>query len=268
MIALLILIPLAAYVSMVAFKSLKWTVVNYENKRIPFSLGIFILFGYATFCGVVESEVYSFAFSNEALLFVGGIWVLGFIDDRYGSKETKGLRGHLFSVLKKKSPTTGFIKLIGTIGLALLFVFSLDIQSLAEGIRYFSLLVWMPHVMNLFDTRPLRVWKVTVAIFIPLLLSFPAPAFFLLIYGLAIVYLWYVLEGHRQAMLGDNGATAVGAVVAIMMIQFTPPQIQWVALFIAGGIIFVAEKVSFSAIINEFRILRWIDRIGVPFQQK
>ncbi|OLS39399.1 hypothetical protein BTR22_00495 [Alkalihalophilus pseudofirmus] len=268
MIALLITVPIIAYISMIAFRSLGWTVVNYEGKAVPYSLGVIILYGYATYCMIVPEETYAIAFSYQALAYVVGIWFLGFIDDRYGTKEPKGLRGHLYFVWTKKIPTTGLIKLIGTFILSMLFVYHLHTTSIYEALRYFLLLSWLPHLANLFDTRPLRVCKFSTIILIPILLSYPAPAFFLLIYGLAIFYLWFVLEGHRQALLGDNGSTTAGAVLAIIIIQFTPTHIQWLIVFGVGFLIFLAERISFSKVINASGILKWLDGIGVPFQQK
>ncbi|MDV2685162.1 hypothetical protein RYX56_12420 [Alkalihalophilus lindianensis] len=268
MIVLLLTIPLIAYISMIAFRTLGWTVINYEGYSVPYSLGSVILYGYATFSVIVPSEMSYIAFSYPALMYVVGIWILGFIDDRYGSKEPKGLKGHLYFFWKKRLPTTGLIKLLGTFTLALLFVYYLQVTSLYEAVRYFLLLSWMPHMMNLFDTRPLRVWKLSTLIIVPMLLSYPAPAFFLLIYGLAIYYLLFVLEGHRQALLGDNGSTTMGAIIALMFIQFSPPSVQWVVLFFVGLMIFIAERISFSKVISESGFLRWIDGIGVPYQQK
>ncbi|WP_100404741.1 hypothetical protein [Bacillus solitudinis] len=262
MILLILLLPIMALLSMYAFRCAQWTTQNYERQQIPYSLGVLVVFAYAVLCAF--PPILSPAFSYGAMGYVFGIWLIGFLDDRFGQVYPKGLKGHFYYVFNEKKLTTGILKVVGTILIAILFILYYQPNSVVDGVRCFLLLTWMPHVANLFDTRPLRVWKMSLLFLIVLTLIVGLPSFLTLIYVLVVFYLLFVLEGHRKAMLGDNGATTIGAIFAVLMFFETTVTFQWIIVFVVFMLMIIAERVSFSALIEKRSILRWFDQIGVP----
>ncbi|WP_088104741.1 hypothetical protein [Halalkalibacter urbisdiaboli] len=259
---LILLLPVMALLSMFAFRCANWTTINYEGQQIPYSLGVFVVFSYAVLCAFPPTQ--SLVFSYGALAYVIGIWLIGFLDDRFGQAYPKGLKGHFSCLVAEKKVTTGVMKVIGTLLIAMLFTYYYQPQSVWEGIRCFLLLTWLPHVMNLFDTRPLRVWKVVLFFTVILLLTVALPSLTMMIYLLVVFYLTFVLEGHRRAMLGDNGATAVGAILALLTVSHTSIIFQSAVIILSFSLMVIAERMSFSALIEQRSVLRWVDKIGIP----
>lgn len=261
MILLMLTLPIIAFTSMCAFYEARWTVRNYEQAIVPYSLGAFVVYSYAVMCAFPPNE--SAVFSYISLGYVIGIWIIGFIDDRYGSGEPKGIRGHIGVFLNDRRWTTGLIKAVGTILLAGVYTFLSQPQSGITSIMMFMLLCLFPHIMNLFDTRPLRVWKISLMVSAVIVAFMPIPRFSTLVYVLTIFYLVYVMEGERKAVLGDNGATATGAILAIWLTHEGSMELQYFSVTILFLLLLAAERVSFSMWIAERPFFRWMDGIGV-----
>ncbi|TWI55935.1 hypothetical protein [Halalkalibacter nanhaiisediminis] len=261
MIPLLITLPVIAYFSMIAFHSMNLTVVNYEGKLVPYSLGVIVLYSYAVLYAFPPYPLE--ALSLSAFLYIIGIWLLGFIDDRFGKPYPKGLRGHIRYVTETRKITTGLLKAIGTIGFALLYLWTKQPNSFLLNLLSFFLLTGLPHTMNLFDTRPLRVWKASLVMTIVIFIGSPLPSFYFVVTIIAVYYILFVLEGHRKAMLGDNGATVIGAMLAIVFIHHTDLFVQIGVFFSILFFILLAEKWSISTLIESWSMLRVIDQIGI-----
>ncbi|MDQ0208920.1 hypothetical protein [Alkalicoccobacillus murimartini] len=261
MILLMLTIPIIAFTSMCAFYEAKWTVPNYEQRTLPYSLGVVVVYGYAVMCAFPPSD--SVVFSYLSLGYVLGIWIIGFVDDRYGKSQPKGIRGHVQLLIQDRTWTTGLIKAVGTIVLAGVYTFFSQPQSATTSIFMFLLLCLLPHVMNLFDTRPLRVWKISLLASAVIVAFMPLPSFSTLLYVLTIFYLVYVLEGEKKAILGDNGATSCGAIIAIWLTHEGTSELQWFSAVILFLLLLTAERVSFSEWIAKRRVLRWMDGLGV-----
>ncbi len=237
------------------------TVMNYELKPVPYSLGSVVLYSYAVCYAFPPATSESLSFI--AYLYVVGIWLLGLIDDIFGKPFPKGLKGHILYAKKKRVITTGLLKAIGTAVLALMYIAMNEPSVFMTSMLSFLLLTGFPHVMNLFDTRPLRVWKAALCITLFLFAITTTISFIFVITIVAAFYITFVLEGHRKAMLGDNGATVVGAIFAIIFIQHTEQAIQIGALIVMFFIILLSEKWSISALIERSSLLRAIDQIGI-----
>ncbi|ARK31381.1 hypothetical protein [Halalkalibacter krulwichiae] len=261
MIAYFITIPIIAYLSMIAFRTMELSVMNFEGKRVPYSLGVVIIFSYSFL--YAHTPHLEKSLSIASFIFVLAIWLLGLIDDVFGKPYPKGLKGHVIYFLKNKKVTTGLVKAIGTVVATILYLFSSETRSLITYMIAFLLLTGIPHVMNLFDTRPLRVWKLTLCCTIFILALSPLPSFLFVVMVLTLFYIWYVLEGYRKAMLGDNGATLVGAILAIVIINQLTITVQYGLLLFVLVLILAAEKYSFSALIENSSFLKAVDRLGV-----
>lgn len=261
MIILLVTLPIIASLSTIAFQTMKLNVLNYESNLVPYSLGSVILYCYAVLYSFPPLIADSISFS--AYFYILGVWLLGLIDDIYGARYPKGLKGHFRYFLRNKLITTGLLKAIGTLTLATIYIWLNPSTSFYLNLLSLFLLVGLPHVMNLFDTRPLRVWKIALCFAVLLLLTSPVPSFLFVITIFAVFYTTFVIEGHKKAMLGDNGATAVGAILAVIIVNETAIGTQVSVLLAASLIVLLAERWSLSSIIEKSTVLRTIDRIGV-----
>ncbi|WP_332695910.1 hypothetical protein [Halalkalibacter lacteus] len=261
MIAFFISMPVVAYLSMITFQTMNLGVLNYENKQVPYSLGVVIIYSFA-FTYAFPPQINE-TLSFSAFLYVFSIWFLGLIDDIYGKPYPKGLKGHIMHAIGKGIFTTGLVKAVGTVAFAILFLWMNQPDSIVASFVALCLLIGFPHVMNLFDTRPLRVWKVTVCIVIFVLITNPLPSFVFIMILLSVFYVLYVLEGYKKAMLGDNGATVIGAILAVVILNHLSLLLQMLLLFIVVLFIALAEKYSFSKVIERSSLLRRIDQLGV-----
>ncbi|BAB06487.1 hypothetical protein P4475_14245 [Halalkalibacterium halodurans] len=265
MIIVLFTLGFVAYGSYTLFEKLQWMVTNFKGDPIPYSLGAFIFYAFIAY--VFFSPVQTPLLSFMPLLYVTAIWVLGILDDIFGTTYPKGLKGHFKQAFVTKKPTTGVLKAGGTFIITLAVVFAFQPTSLQEFVRYILLLLLIPHGMNLFDTRPLRVWKLAflfIVAFLPVLFYLP---FDVLLYFVTVFYIVFVMEGHKKAMLGDNGATTVGAIIALVVIFHTGVTQQWIIALLFTAVTFLAERTSFTSIIERHSLLRLLDQIGVSTQE-
>lgn len=256
MVMFILFFPLFIFIISFFFHKRGWIVTNYMQIEIPYSLG---------FCLLVAIYIYGRVIApnniNLAFFYLTLIWLIGFIDDTLGTKYPKGLKGHIRYLVVQGKISTGIIKIVGTVVISLVTTWLLEPSSFLDSCRYFLLLVFTPHVMNLFDTRPLRVWKlvgVNSVFFIPLIYELSQ---FLALIFLVIPLIYF--EGKRKAMLGDSGATLLGGALAFLIILHLHPYIQTVMLLLYTYLIFIAEKVSLSQIIEDNALLRKLDRWGV-----
>ncbi|MGO4887041.1 hypothetical protein ACJ2A9_04720 [Anaerobacillus sp. MEB173] len=237
------------------YRKMGWTVRNFEGKEIPYSLGMMVVVA-ALVIITIESV------TPEYMYYISIIWLLGFIDDRYGLPTPKGLKGHFRLFLQKGTMTTGLLKVVGTICAGIFMLALLQPDGWFSFIRYSFLLLLTPHVMNLFDTRPLRVWKLTilhVGFFLTLFFSLPFSVMFFLV---VVTLLFYIAEGRKWTMLGDNGATAIGAILSLLIITHVEPTIQWGLVICYAGLTITAEKISFTNWIEKTTWIKRIDKWG------
>ncbi len=250
--------PLFLWACSELFLRYDWKVRNFVGEEIPYSLGACLFIVVIFYLYILNIDVRS-----TAIFYLIVLWVSGFIDDRFGTKYPKGLKGHINLFIQHRKVSTGLLKLTGTVMAAFLFVVNYKWSGIIQFFSIFLLLVLTPHVMNLFDTRPLRVWKVILLhgiMFFPLLFQVAVQ----LIGGLVVVFATFVyFEANRKAMLGDNGATLLGGVVSLLMIYHSSLTVQWLIILIYLFIIVVTEKISLSEWIEARPVLKWIDRWGV-----
>ncbi|HTS97939.1 MAG TPA: hypothetical protein VMI33_15105 [Streptosporangiaceae bacterium] len=203
-----------------------------------------------------------------------GAAAFGGYDDLKGSGARRGFRGHL-GALARGEVTSGTVKLagIGATGLAAAALAGEDSalagggSALAGGGSALDLLVNAgliaggANLANLFDLRPGRAIKVTVAAGAALGLASPpgrlaaaAPV------GAALAVLPEDL-GER-AMLGDAGANALGGMLGAAAATALPRRARVAVLAVITGLTAASEVVSFSRVIDRTPPLRWLDQIG------
>jgi hypothetical protein len=186
-----------------------------------------------------------------------GAGAFGGYDDLAGSSGRRGFRGHL-GALAHGEVTTGAVKLggIGVTGLAasaLLGGGALDVAVNA------GLIAGGANLLNLFDLRPGRAIKVA-ALAGGLLAPAGAPQMAAIPVGAALA-----LAGEdlgEQAMLGDAGANALGAMLGAAAATSLPRAGR--AGVLAGIVVLTAasEKVSFTKVIRRTPPLHWLDMLG------
>ena len=70
------------------------------------------------------------------------------------------------------------------------------------------------------------------------------------------------LELREQMMLGDTGSTAVGAVIGYSICLIPNTAVEVSMLVILAVLNVLSEKVSFTKVIEEVPVLRFIDELG------
>jgi len=241
---------------------------NYRDIPLPVPLGVLIvpsalvaLIPAALLARLADSDVYP---DNIGLvmLFVPGIALLGLIDDVL-SGPSRGWRGHGAAVLTGKL-STGALKAVGTLGLALLVASGLPGEE-GEFLLAAGVLVLATNVFNLLDLRPGRSIKAFVLLGIGLTAStmLTAPFATLGIFvAPAIVAGFFDLR--EKAMLGDTGSNVLGALAGLWIVLACDTGGQLIALVILLAINVLGEVTSISALIEKLPGLRHLDSLGRP----
>ena len=234
-----------------------WTRTNHRGEPVT------LLAGPAVASGAALAAVASPGLPGRAraalLAAAAGAAGFGGYDDLAGSSDRRGFRGHL-GALAHGELTTGAAKLggIGATGLAASLLLGggpLD-TALNAG-----LIAGGANLVNLFDLRPGRASKVTVASGGLLaaaarqaapLAAVPA--------GAALALLGEDL-GER-AMLGDAGANALGALLGTAAAAGLPRPARIALLTGIIGLTAASEVVSFTKVIERTPPLRWLDMLG------
>ncbi|MBV9097731.1 MAG: hypothetical protein JO079_06715 [Frankiaceae bacterium] len=180
---------------------------------------------------------------------------LGLYDDLAGDSHARGLRGHL-AALREGRVTTGMVKLAGLVSAG-------AITSLAQRRRSRDVVVdtflvaGTANLVNLFDLRPGRALKVVVLASLPLVRRNVTA-------GAAVGAAAALLPADlgEDAMIGDCGANALGALVGWTLAHGLGPRARVVALSSVVALTLASERVSFTEVIAGNRWLATIDRLG------
>jgi hypothetical protein len=202
--------------------------------------------------------------SRAAIALAGaGSAAFGGYDDLKGSGDRRGFRGHL-GALARGEITTGALKLagIGASGLAAGALAGRDRRgSAVDVVLDTGLIAGGANLLNLFDLRPGRAIKVTLATGALLGAASPAgrraaaaPL------GAALAVLPEDL-GER-AMLGDSGANALGAMLGAGVAAALPRKARIAVLAAVAGLTAASEVISFTRVIERTPPLRWLDMLG------
>jgi UDP-GlcNAc:undecaprenyl-phosphate GlcNAc-1-phosphate transferase len=240
-----------------------WTRTNHRGEPVS------LLEGPAVAAAAVLASALAPGLSPRvrAALAAAGIGAAAFggYDDLAGSGDRRGFRGHL-GALARGEVTSGAVK-FGGIGATGLAVAALAGGSAIDVIINAGLTAGGANLLNLFDLRPGRAIKVAVTGGSLLAVAAPAstapagqaravagPL------GAALALLPEDLG--EQAMLGDAGANALGAMLGVGAAVSLPRPAR--AALLAGivGLTAASEVVSFTAVIDRTPALRWLDMLG------
>jgi UDP-N-acetylmuramyl pentapeptide phosphotransferase/UDP-N-acetylglucosamine-1-phosphate transferase len=133
-----------------------FTAINYEGKKIVTAGGMVLLPAV-----LLSVYYYSDTIFNALILlvFLGGLVVLGLVDDLQGDKGCKGFRGHLGLLWREKKISTGLLKALGGFALALFVATATGVTSNIEWLVKGILLALFANLFNLLDTRPAMAIK-------------------------------------------------------------------------------------------------------------
>ncbi len=207
--------------------------------------------------GLIAAEV-SGVEVGRRLGYLVGVSLLGLADDLLGEGGPRGLRGHA-SALAAGRPSTGALKALGTVALA-------TWAAAGDGLPYVlevGVLALAPHAANLVDLRPGRVEK-AAALTLGALCAIAgslAPVSAAWPFAAAAAA-GVLLTLRERAMLGDSGASLIGAVAGIGCVSALGVAGTAVALSALIAISLYGEFHSIAAMIERVPLLQRLDSLG------
>jgi UDP-GlcNAc:undecaprenyl-phosphate/decaprenyl-phosphate GlcNAc-1-phosphate transferase len=252
------------------------TRLNYRGRALPFPFGTLALLA-ALFAlvplALVQGPGAGSVFHPETFpicVYALGVLTLGLVDDTIGdgapsggARPPKGWRGHGAAALRGEL-STGIVKAVGSLGLALLAMSWLGLPG-GRWILGAAVLVLATNVFNLLDLRPGRSAKAFVLLGTGLAIGsaqlrplwalglFIAPALVAGAYDL-----------RERALLGDTGASLLGALAGLWLVLTLSSTGQLVALALLALLTLYGEVGSLSSLIERTPVLRQLDSIGRP----
>jgi UDP-GlcNAc:undecaprenyl-phosphate/decaprenyl-phosphate GlcNAc-1-phosphate transferase len=224
---------------------------NYRGREVLFPLGLLL---------VVAAIAALVADPSRWLVFVFGVGALGLLDDLV-SGPPRGLRGHARAVARGEL-STGAAKAIGTVALAALAMAGSEAGS-GTIVASVGVLTLSAHLGNLLDTRPGRSEKALALVAVALCLEdrslAPLEPVAALLAPVALAA-WLTLR--ERAMLGDSGASLIGAMVGVLLVTTLSPVPLWIALGALIAISLYGEFRSISSAIERVPLLARLDSVG------
>ncbi len=249
---------------------------NYRRRELPFPFGVL-----AAAAGLlalvplmlIQRLTSTGLFVPEALpaaVYALGVMLLGLIDDELaprasaaGEAPARGWRGHAGAALRGEL-STGVLKAAGSLGLAL---FAMSYLPLSNGrwLLAAGVLVLATNALNLLDLRPGRSLKAFALLGAGLAIGtrdvrplwaiglFAAPALLAGLYDL-----------RERVLLGDTGASLLGALAGLWLVLSLSGTGQLVALLLLAAVTLYGELRSISALIERTPGLRELDSWGRP----
>jgi len=250
------------------------TRVNYRGRPLPFPFGVLVLA--ASLIALIalmllERLASSELFHPEELpiaVYALGVLALGLVDDTLGERHgtpssPRGWRGHGAAVVRGEL-STGALKAAGSLGLALFAMSYLPLSN-ARWLLATAVLVLATNLFNLLDLRPGRTLKALVLLGAGLLIGSAnqRPLWALgLFLGPALVAGFVDLR--ERAMLGDTGASLLGAVAGLWLVLSLSATGQVVALALLAATSVYGELRSISELVERAPGLRGLDSWGRP----
>lgn len=236
---------------------------NYKKDMIPVSMGM-------VFLPMIVINGIILAFLTEdyknllyLLMYIFGIMAMffaGILDDIIGNRDVSGLKGHFKSLLKGRLTTGGFKALFGGfVGV----IISIGISKNITDIIINTLIIALStNLMNLLDLRPGRAIKgylfITIIIFLTLIGYVKVLP--LLVIPNVLAYFNYDLKA--KAMMGDTGSNVLGISIGILIAMGYSVNVRLSWLVFLIFIHLLTEKYSLTKIIENNKILNFIDKLG------
>ncbi len=242
---------------------------NYRDRIVPTAGGVLIVLAVLVVeagraaLGAIDVGRNGLTEARSLVLFAAfGFALLGLIDDLLAQGDDRGFRGHL-RALREGRLTTGFLKLFGGAGIAVVLVAS---PGFATGRRLLVdalLIALAANLANLFDRAPGRVIKVAIVAYVPLAIALGPSDI-----GVAIALVMGAAFGllgddlYERLMLGDTGANVIGAVLGLGVVIGLSETARLTVLIVVAALNIAAELVSFGAVIDLVPPVRAVDHWG------
>jgi len=241
----------------------RWTRTNHRGE--PISLLEGPAFAVGALAGVALVPGAPARVRSAALVAGAAAAALGAYDDLAEQQVRKGVAGHL-GALAHGEVTTGAVKIVGLTvsGLAASALVGRGSGRAASGAGALAdvlvggaVVAGCANLVNLLDLRPGRALKATLlaAPFVGAGLPVAAATA-----GAAVGVLPEDLA--ERTMLGDTGANAAGAALAVALAAGATPRLRLGLLTGVVALTAASEVVSFSAVIERTAPLRTLDRLG------
>jgi hypothetical protein len=244
---------------------------NFRGQALPFPFGVLIaLAGLVSLIALATLQQLGAVRllhpeTGAIAVYALGVAFLGLLDDMLGATLAggpRGWRGHGAALLRGEL-STGALKAAGTGGLALYVASTLSLPS-GRWLLAAAVLVAATHVFNVLDLRPGRAIKALVVLGVGLTLAAGtrAPCSLGPFLGPALVAGVYDLR--ERALLGDSGASVLGALAGLWLVLTLAAAGQAVALAVLLAIALYGEFRSLSELIERLPLLRHLDSAGRP----
>ncbi len=236
--------------------------LNFRKQQIPIGMGLvfiivqtFVIFMFSLFSRNQEIYVYTYIIS---ILLIG---IIGIVDDLIGEKDIKGFKGHISSLLRMKLTTGGLKLIIG--GIAAIFASIIISTNVIELVMNILIIGLFTNLINLFDLRPGRAGKVFMLLSIILILTSKMSKYnyiMISLLGIVLVYLPYDLKA--KSMMGDTGSNVLGMTLGVFCAGTQPIWVKTLCLILLIIIHIISEYYSLTRIIDNNRLLCYIDKLG------
>ncbi len=236
---------------------------NYKGDMIPVSMGIVFLPMI-----IINSTILSFATDEYqnllyVFMFIFGMismFFAGVLDDILGNRDVSGLKGHFKSLLNGSLTTGGFKALFGGfIGI----VISIGVSKSITDIIINTLIIALStNLMNLLDLRPGRAIKVYLLIMISIFITLTGYIKLLPLLILPNVLAYFNYDLKAKAMMGDTGSNVLGISIGILFVMGYSIKVRIAWLVFLVFIHILTEKYSLTKIIENNKILNYIDKLG------
>ncbi|SCH11289.1 glycosyl transferase [Romboutsia sp. Marseille-P6047] len=236
---------------------------NYKKDMIPVSMGIVFL------PMIIINSIILIYFTKDprnllyVFVFIFGMismFFAGILDDIIGNRDVSGLKGHFKSLFKGNLTTGGFKAVFGGfIGILI----SLSISKSIPNIIINTLIIALStNLMNLLDLRPGRAIKVYLVIIISIFVTLTGYIKVLPLLILPNVLAYFNFDLKAKAMMGDTGSNVLGISIGILMVFGYSFNIRIIWLVFLILIHLLTEKYSLTKIIENNKILNFIDKLG------
>ncbi|MCR6545810.1 glycosyl transferase family 4 [Dehalobacterium formicoaceticum] len=235
---------------------------NIRGRTIPVAAGIIFT---AVLAPVFFLQALFFDYGTEAYMYLGFVTLVsfaGFVDDAAGTGESKGFSGHFSYLLHQKKWTTGIWKvaLCGITAALASLVFS---NSWYDLIINTLLIALMANFFNLLDVCPGRSIKVFLLGSLLIMVFLPSDTVnILLLPLLGAVGAYAIYDFQGQGMMGDAGSNVLGLALGLTLVAAGSLSLRVVTLVLLVLLHGVSEKISFSEIIKNNKMLDQLDRLG------